>query len=134
MTVQDNSPKLPTLQSPEPLGPATRIIPSGKDTVLLPFMPQIDSDAPFDTILIVFEAEQFEKMVVPVGETILIGREHLTNAIQPALNLTPYDGVAKGVSRLHASIRHSSDGWWLTDLNSSNASWVNSERLAPRAP
>ncbi|MEL6183524.1 MAG: sigma 54-interacting transcriptional regulator [Myxococcota bacterium] len=42
------------------------------------------------------------------------------------------------VSRLHLEIRHDEEGWWLTDLDSTNGTWVNGvgvgrARLGPRA-
>lgn len=34
-----------------------------------------------------------------------------------------------GVSRYHALIEERADGWWLSDLDSANGTWVNGERL-----
>ena len=133
MNTQIDSPKSTTQTGSEPLSPATRIITIEKDTSPL-LTPAIEDDVSLDTLMVVFEADQFENIVVPVGKTILVGREHASNAAQPELDLTAHDGLTRGVSRLHASVRHAADGWWLTDLGSSNGSWINGERMAPRAP
>jgi FHA domain len=73
-------------------------------------------------------------MILSTGEEMTLGRQHATNAIQPDLDLSPYEAELAGISRRHATLRHEKIGWWLIDLNSSNGTWVNSERLAPLVP
>jgi len=70
-------------------------------------------------------------MNVPMGQQMMIGRYHPTNAVQPQVDLTPFGAMNAGCSRLHAAIGHDEAGWWIKDLNSSNGTWINGERAAP---
>jgi hypothetical protein len=47
------------------------------------------------------------------------------------LDLTEFDAITMGVSRRHAMIKIIEDKYILTDLNSSNGTWLNGERLLP---
>jgi hypothetical protein len=52
----------------------------------------------------------------------------------PDIDLTSFGGTATGVSRRHALLRYANSGWTITDLNSTNGTWVNTMRLAPNVP
>jgi hypothetical protein len=71
---------------------------------------------------------------IPDGGEITIGRCHPSNKTQPSIDLTKYGAGLYGVSRLHATIRHEHNLWWLTDNGSSNGTWINGERVAPLVP
>jgi hypothetical protein len=73
-------------------------------------------------------------MMLPEGKDILIGRNHRSNIMQPDLDLALYEAEDAGMSRLHAALKHERNGWWLIDMDSSNGTWVNGERLAPFVP
>lgn len=64
-----------------------------------------------------------------------LGR-HSPNIIsQPQIDLTPYSGHAKGVSRMHAVIHRTASGrLTVEDLLSSNGTALNGVRLAPYMP
>ncbi len=47
------------------------------------------------------------------------------------LDLAPFGGYSLGLSRRHATIRQTRDGYELMDLGSVNGTWLNEERLAP---
>lgn len=73
------------------------------------------------------------------GETIrlngaytLIGRRDPKHNILPDLDLTDLDS-GKIASRRHASIEYDQKGYKISDEGSSNGTWVNGERLAPRS-
>lgn len=67
-----------------------------------------------------------------VGQTMTLGRTNPNSAIKPEIDLSNYDSMyIDGVSRLHASLTRDELGWYLTDLNSTNGTWVNGDRLAP---
>lgn len=71
---------------------------------------------------------------VPSNQELYLGRFHDGDPFTHRLDLTDHQGFTKGVSRVHAQIRHTEDGWWIEDLRSSNGTWVNRERLAPHEP
>lgn len=60
---------------------------------------------------------------------ITVGRADPAENFIPELDLTPYQGLEKGVSRRHASIHRTDEGVMLVDLQSSNGTWLEGERL-----
>lgn len=58
-----------------------------------------------------------------------IGRATDGQPILPDVDLSPYDGYAQGVSRLHASIKVMEHGIVVTDLGSSNGTRVNGQKI-----
>ncbi len=80
--------------------------------------------------VLLFQTES-RRVNLDEGAEILLGRTHPTNAVDPQVDLTGYDAPSKGVSRIHAAIKRDPAGWWITDLDSSNGTWVNGQRLAP---
>ncbi len=65
---------------------------------------------------------------------IIVGREDPVSYIFPEIDLTPYGGEAGGVSRQHARINQGGGMWTVTDLNSTNYTHVNGQRLEPNTP
>lgn len=63
----------------------------------------------------------------------LIGREDQVSGIYPDVDTTRSDGDAAGVSRRHAEIVQLSDLWFLQDLNSTNGTYINNQRVAPHS-
>jgi pSer/pThr/pTyr-binding forkhead associated (FHA) protein len=59
------------------------------------------------------------------------GRAALGQAVIPDFDLTPYDGLAKGVSRIHAMIVTTEKEIFLRDLTSINGTQINGIRLSP---
>lgn len=68
------------------------------------------------------------------GKEYSIGRQYKGQPILPDIDLTPFKGYDWGISRLHASIRAVSKKVYVTDLGSSNGTWINGERIAPNKP
>lgn len=52
----------------------------------------------------------------------------------PDVDLTPFGGTGSGVSRRHATLRFNNGAWTLTDLNSTNGTYVDGNRIAPNLP
>jgi len=71
---------------------------------------------------------------VNVNRQIVIGRSDVRAGIYPDLDLTPYEGLDKGVSRRHAAFIAEPDRLMLMDLGSTNGTFVNGQRLQPRRP
>ena len=60
-----------------------------------------------------------------------MGRVSEGQPIMPDIDLSPYQGYAAGVSRLHAVIKRSGPQLIFMDLGSANGSYLNGERLRP---
>ncbi len=54
--------------------------------------------------------------------------------LQPAIDLTPFQAVERGVSREHAALRRIDGELALVDMGSTNGSWLNNFRLTPHLP
>lgn len=65
---------------------------------------------------------------------ILIGREDPISNIYPDVDLTPHGGEEGGVSRLHAKIFLQANQYMIEDQNSTNFTFVNKQKLAPKTP
>ena len=65
---------------------------------------------------------------------ILIGREDPVSNIYPDVDLTPHGGEDGGVSRLHAKIFLQNGQYMIEDENSTNFTFVNKQKLAPKTP
>lgn len=72
---------------------------------------QVDDNRP------VILGRNLEKSVGPQGETIL--------------DLTPFDALDRGVSRRHAVLIPVEDGYEISDMGSTNGSWLNQNRMLP---
>lgn len=72
-------------------------------------------------------------VVYPAPEIVLGRRDPITNAT-PDVDLTPFAGYRMGVSRRHAAILLAGNNLHLTDLDSSNGTFLNGQRLAPNRP
>lgn len=69
------------------------------------------------------------------GKTeILLGREDSISNIYPDIDLTPHGGEEGGVSRLHAKIYLQGGQYMIEDQNSTNATFVNRQKLEPKTP
>jgi hypothetical protein len=81
--------------------------------------------------------------VMGIGNTITLdrgfgsatlGRKDPANNVQPDIDLEPFGGLEKGVSRHHATITHIEDTLVIQDNGSSNGTYVNDQRLVPHQP
>ncbi len=68
---------------------------------------------------------------VEVNGVALVGRSDETSGFAPHLDLSPYGAADSGVSRQHAILLPSDEGLYLIDLDSTNGTWINGQRLAP---
>jgi pSer/pThr/pTyr-binding forkhead associated (FHA) protein len=74
-------------------------------------------------------------IVRPDGE-FLIGRSEADGNSSVGLDLAAFDGWRHGVSRIHAKLHHNptSKALLITDLNSTNGTYVNERRLSADTP
>ena len=72
---------------------------------------------------------------LPTGKgEIIIGREDPVSGIFPDIDLTDHGGDEGGVSRQHARILVQGDRFFIEDLNSTNFTFVNQQKLTPQQP
>jgi pSer/pThr/pTyr-binding forkhead associated (FHA) protein len=65
---------------------------------------------------------------------ITVGLTDQADRIFPDLDLAPHGGKTSGVSRRHAQLRYQGNQWTVTDLGSSNGTFVNEVALQPGVP
>ena len=71
---------------------------------------------------------------LPAKEEILIGREDPVSGIFPEVDMTPHGGDEGGISRRHARIRVDGGMYFIEDLDSTNYTYVNKQKLVPKTP
>ena len=71
--------------------------------------------------------------VIPLSgqNEFTLGRITDGQPILPDIDLSPYEGYAEGVSRLHAAIRLTERGVMIVDLGSSNGTRINGQKIVP---
>lgn len=71
----------------------------------------------------------------PPGKTeVIVGREDPVSNVFPELDLTDHGGDEAGVSRQHARFLLQHGQWQIEDLDSTNFTFVNQEKLTPHQP
>jgi len=71
----------------------------------------------------------------PPGKVeVLAGREDPVSNVFPEVNLDPYGGDEGGVSRRHAKFTCQGGQWYVQDLDSTNFTFVNKQKLLPNQP
>ncbi len=73
-------------------------------------------------------------IVMHVQQQVLFGRHTPNINAAQFVDLVPYGGFKKGISRAHAVIRHTQNSWTLTDMGSVNGTMINEIRLPPYTP
>jgi pSer/pThr/pTyr-binding forkhead associated (FHA) protein len=85
---------------------------------------------PPSSSLSLFLLNMGEPIAVRTEDEFVLGRVDEATS-EPIVDLTEFDGFATGVSRRHALIHAAGEKYMLTDLNSSNGTWLNGHRLVP---
>ena len=67
-------------------------------------------------------------------DNVTVGREDAVSNIFPNVDLTPHGGEEGGVSRMHARIFVENGQYMIEDENSTNFTFLNRQRLAPKTP
>ncbi len=66
-----------------------------------------------------------------VRQALVIGRAESDSDELPGLDLTPHLGLQAGVSRQHAVLIPTPEALFISDLGSTNGTWLNGEYLEP---
>jgi hypothetical protein len=64
----------------------------------------------------------------------ILGRKLPDDKEEAIVDLMPFGAYEYGVSRRHAMIKETESGYEITDLASTNGTWVNKQRLIPNKP
>lgn len=90
-----------------------------------------DISQAIDNSLLAFKFEQGGDILpLPGTGDFILGRVSEGQTILPDIDLGPYDALEAGVSRIHALIRLSAKAASITDLGSSNGTYVNQQQIA----
>lgn len=97
---------------------------------------EIDETMPLDNqkqVLLIIQDTPVRLLLVQ-NTDITLGRTDTRANVYPDIDLTPYGGSETGVSRLHASFQYKNRTLYITDLGSSNGTYLNGQRLQPNRP
>jgi hypothetical protein len=73
-----------------------------------------------------------QTLVLPTQDSLIIGRvSEIPGDSVPDINLSTFEAKEQGVSRQHLKITRVRDMVYVTDLGSSNGTYLNGHRLAP---
>ena len=81
----------------------------------------------------IYAAGTLKPYYLRITDEIIIGRKGNDN-LENLLDLSELDGYNMGISRRHLRIRNVENGYEITDLASTNGTWMNEERLVPNKP
>ncbi|MDQ7027936.1 MAG: FHA domain-containing protein [Anaerolineae bacterium] len=84
-------------------------------------------------VLLIIE-DKVERVLLEENMHCLLGRFSQTKPSAEAIDLSPYDAQEQGVSRIHAQIYLEDSRLYLSDLDSSNGTFIGSEKLNPHKP
>ena len=79
--------------------------------------------------LMIVTAQGIKPITLPFGQHITLGRSDSKST--PNIDLVPFGGMELGVSRLHAVIDYTMDAASITDLGSTNGTYLNNKKLEP---
>ncbi|GAB4508611.1 MAG: hypothetical protein OHK0046_01540 [Anaerolineae bacterium] len=75
-----------------------------------------------------------ERLTISDERPITLGRSDALTRFVPDVDLTAYGALDRGVSRAHARLHVKDDRLFVTDLASTNGTFVGGDKLEPYAP
>lgn len=75
-----------------------------------------------------------ERVVMQEGIIYKLGRFELGLSAPDEIDLTPYGAMDRGVSRVHAQLHLENDRLYITDLSSTNGTYVSGNKVEPNTP
>jgi pSer/pThr/pTyr-binding forkhead associated (FHA) protein len=74
------------------------------------------------------------RVVITENLSIVLGRSDANVRFNPDVDLTPYGAAERGVSRAHARMHIANGQLFITDLGSTNGTFVAGKKLTPNEP
>ena len=131
--LQHNTQKTISLQKLQETG----TLPANYDVLDAPtFAPErfMDFEVPSKGIVLI-NLESGKPVTIQEGKAFILGRASAEiKTREPLVDLTDLGALDYGISRVHALIRKVGKGYQITDLNSTNGTWVDSHRIKPETP
>lgn len=93
-----------------------------------------DSSAAGSREIVLVIRGMVERKMLREGVEYKLGRYDLGATANDEIDLTPYGAQDRGVSRLHAQIHLEDDRLYLTDMGSTNGTYLGGKRLEPNTP
>lgn len=84
---------------------------------------------PTDGIMVVLQ-ESGQEIATVKEKRFILGRK-VENIHETILDLSAYGAYGLGVSRLHLLIQKTKNGYEVSDMDSTNGTWLNDEELIP---
>lgn len=75
-----------------------------------------------------------ERVVMKDARIYRLGRFELATRKEDEIDLSPYGALDRGVSRVHAHLQMSGEHIYITDLTSTNGTYLAGQRLKPNEP
>jgi len=104
--------------------------PAQDDTERVRLVPRLPDPPPWRLILLVM-GDTTSTIGLDVRQMLVIGRSDPDMGEKPDLDLARHRAMEHGISRHHAALIPTNDALYLTDLDSTNGTWINGEFLQP---
>jgi hypothetical protein len=75
-----------------------------------------------------------ERLLLTENQPVVLGRSDLSTRFHPDVDMTPYGAVDRGVSRAHARLHIEGRKLYVTDLGSTNGTYISNKKLTPNKP
>jgi hypothetical protein len=96
--------------------------------------PFMDFEIPSQGIVLI-NLENGQMITTQLEKSFILGRASTEIKTTEALvDLTQFGALELGISRVHAMIRQSKGKYQIMDLESSNGTWLENQRLVPKQP
>ncbi len=122
-------------QQPSPVAPTPQ-----PDPTMQPAAPATPQPTPYasarttlsPTYLLVQSSGQ--SIALPDADTVLVGRSDPVSQFYPDIDLTPHGALQEGVGRRHLQVSVMSNQVYIEDLNSTNGTFLNGQKVVPETP
>ncbi len=104
--------------------------PAWDDTERVRLVPRVPDPPPWRLILLVL-GDSTSTIGLDVRQMLVIGRGDPGEDEKPDLDLARHRALEHGISRQHAALIPTHDALYVTDLDSTNGTWLNGEFLQP---